>query len=263
MSEDQTQSYFTYQKNSQSYQLAYNIFGDMAGFPIFINYGLIGSIQLPNDFINKAKNANIKLIILQRSGYGSSDFIDMQSYKDWADITKQFLDYINIYNFGVIGISAGSPYAYAMVNQFAERLTGGVYILSGLPYILDKKIFNLYKEENKLFYQKIWHYTQAQIQQEMAQLLNSNHSLVGIAQSVWLQMQDWGFDVYQLAPTINYWHSKDDEEIAYSAVKTMVDNMANATLHIQAQKGHFPSEQTFSKVFAMVNDRVKNKTTYQ
>lgn len=256
------------------YKLSYNISGTPNGFPVFINYGLIGDIELSN--LNQlAIKEGLKLIILERPGYGNSDYIEMTNYTDWANIVASFLDNINISDFAVIGISAGAPYAYALTNKLTNRVKG-VYILSGVPFILDKSVFDKYKDKS-IFYKKIWNYSQQEIQEEMYSLLKKYNNLFfklflpksikrgvksslsnncsGIGQSVRLQMQDWGFDLYSISSKIDIWHSKKDKEVPFEAVKIMSDKMKNTRLHVKG-KGHAPSEKTIKEVFIKIKNNI-------
>lgn len=260
--------------NYQSKRLAYQVAGAPAGKPIFINYGLLGSVELPQDLIEQAISANIKLIMLERPGYGSSDFIPMKSYLNWCEIVAQLLDELEVSEFGVIGISAGAPYAYALAHGLANRLTGGVYILNGVPNIQDKEVYAQYPNKARDFYDKIWQASLEDITQEMKKALAKytnfffklilpkqwklaiNESLknngIGLGQTVKLQVSDWGFDLYALEKEVHLWHAKKDPQISFMAVKKMVQKMPNAKLHIQPKNDHEPSEQTLNELFELI-----------
>ncbi len=260
----------------QNKKLSYSILGDVNGFPIFINYGLLGSVELSRELVDMAKVKHLKLIVLERAGYGNSDFIEMQNYMDWSKITEQFLDYLGVTNFAVIGISAGAPYAYAMTNYFKERVVA-THIISGVPYIIDNDVFVQYK--NKDFYNKIWNFSQKELQKEMYDLLkkynNFFYNLIlpksiknwvklalmnncsGIAQSVRLQMKDWGFDIYQLEQKIYYWHGSKDKEVPINAVKVMTEKMKNAEFYEQKGKGHEPDKKLTEQVLDMINEECR------
>ncbi len=262
---------YKYKENS----LVYNILGDHDGFPVFLNYGLLGSTELPKSYHSLLLKEKIKLIILERPGYGESDFIQMDNYTDWNKIVEPFLDYLNIQNFAVIGISAGAPYAYAMANYFSERLTGGVYILSGLPFILDNQVLDKYTGKNRAFYHKVWNYSQEELQKEMYSIIKKydnfflklilpksfkaevqaglSQDCVGVAQSVRLQMNDWGFNLYDLETKVHLWHSEKDKEVPLEAVKVMIDKMKNAELFIKG-KEHMPSKAIFIDILEKIKE---------
>lgn len=262
----------------KDHRLMYGISGDPNGFPVFINYGLIGDIDL-SDLNQMAHKEGLKLIILERPGYGESDFIPLKNYTDWANIVGDFLAHLQVEKLAIVGISAGAPFAYAMANKFAERVSGGVYILSGVPYIIDKAVFEKYKNK-KAFYEKIWNYSQQELEHEMYSIVKkynnfffrlilpksikrsihaalSNNSS-GVAQSVKLQMQDWGFDVYDMPTKINLWHAPKDKEIPIDAVKIMTDKLKNAQLQIKG-KGHAPSNEVIKEVFRQIKTTILPK----
>ncbi len=265
---------FKYNDNN----LIYNIIGDDEGFPVFLNYGLIGSSDLPKSYNSILLKEKIKLIILERPGYGNSDFIKMRKYTDWNDILEKFLNYLNIQNFGVIGISAGAPYTYAMAEHFSKRLTGGVHILSGIPYILDKEIMNINTEENKLFYKKIWNYSQEDIQEEMYGIIKKYDKVLfkillpkdfnkgvqdtlaqncaGVGQSVRLQTNDWGFNPYDLESKIYLWHSSKDKEVPLKTVELMTSKMKNPQLKIMGNS-HIPNKEIFIDVIKKIRENIE------
>lgn len=268
-----TSSFFTY-LHQQDSRLAYQVAGAPSGKPVFINYGLLGTVELPSDMIQQAVEANVKLIILSRPGYGSSDFFPMTSYLDWGDVVEAFLSYLGVDHFDVIGISAGAPYAYALAHRFPERVTGDVYILSGLPTVTDKDVFAACAEKDQAFYRQFWDADLPQIAEAMRQFIGKYRSwfyrlllgkswirlvdiglaseAIGLAQTIKLQMSDWGFDAYALPQTVHCWHARKDNEIAFAAVETMVRKMAKAELHIQKKNDHMPSQQTMNEVFALI-----------
>ncbi len=259
-------------------KLSYSVAGAPDGFPVFLNYGLIGSAESPKSYRSLLLRENIKLIILERPGYGSSDYINMESYTDWNSIVEDFLAELEIKDFAVIGISAGAPYAYAMAHHFSEQLTGGVYILSGLPYLPDGDVIAQYTGQNKLFYEKIWNYSQNELQDEMFALLKKYDNFffnlimpksfrnglkagfaqhcAGVGQSIRLQMQDWGFDPYALESKINLWHSAKDKEVPLEAVKVMTAKMKSMELHIKG-KGHMPGNEIFMDVLKSIKSVCK------
>ncbi len=258
----------------KEYNLSYNIGGDKDGFPVFINYGLVGDIELGN--LNKlAVKEGLKLVILERPGYGNSDYIEMNSYNDWGEIVASFFDYLNIDDFSIIGISAGAPYTYSVANKMSDRVKD-VYILSGVPFLLDESVFEKYEGKDD-FYKKIWNYSKKEIQEEMYSILKKYNNLffklilpksvknefkatlsndcAGVGQSVSLQIKDWGFDIYKIPTKINFWHSKNDKEVPFDAVKIMTDKMMNAELHVKG-KQHLPSKDIIEEVFFEIR---KNK----
>ncbi len=263
--------------NYNDSKLVYNIVGDLEGFPVFLNYGLIGNTDVSKEFESILRKENLRLIVLERPGYGDSDFIYMEKYTDWNDIVEAFLNDLSIEHFAVIGISAGAPYTYAMAHHFSQRLTGGVYILSGVPFILDKEVLDKYTVKNRAFYEKVWDYSQMQIQQEMCSIIKKydnfflnlilpksfkseiknslSQECVGVGQSVRLQMRDWGFDLYNLETPITLWHSNKDKEVSLEAVETMVSKMKNTTLYIKG-KEHNPSKEIFMDVISKIKERI-------
>ena len=264
--------------NYNKHKLAYKIYGKSLGFPIFVNYGLFGTIELPNDFIKMADNANVKLIILERPGYGYSDLIEMKNVAEWANIVEKFLSYLNISEFGIMGISAGAPYAYSIAYKFPNRITGGVYILSGVPNVLDSAVYAEYSSSHKKYYERYRNNSVQEISKEMKNILTKfkylffwskkrrnainvglANNCMGVALVIKHQITDWGFDVYNIKNKIHLWHSKKDSEVPFLPVKKMTDKMQNTRLHIQKENSHFPSKTTIKAMFEIIKTSQSNR----
>jgi pimeloyl-ACP methyl ester carboxylesterase len=76
----------------------------------------------------------VRLIVVERPGFGLSDIKPGRSIVDWADDVSAFADSLKIEKFGVLGLSAGGPYALACAQRIPERISS-VFIISGLGQI--------------------------------------------------------------------------------------------------------------------------------
>jgi pimeloyl-ACP methyl ester carboxylesterase len=105
--------------------LAYAESGDPSGAPVLYFHGLPGS---RSDFdrlgIPEAlAGSGVRLIGVDRPGFGASDFQPGRSYEDWPTDVATVADELGIGRFGVLGYSAGGPYVVACARALAGRLT--------------------------------------------------------------------------------------------------------------------------------------------
>jgi pimeloyl-ACP methyl ester carboxylesterase len=110
--------------------LAYAEYGDPAGTPVLYFHGTPGG-RLEGRFLEDAAVAEgVRLIALDRPGYGRSSFKQGRRIEDWPDDVRELADELGIERFGVIGLSGGGPHAQACAARLGVRLTSAT-IVSG------------------------------------------------------------------------------------------------------------------------------------
>ncbi len=111
--------------------LSYTQYGDPVGKPVFFFHGLPGSRRQrhPDDSI--ATGLGVRLITIDRPGFGLSDFLRNRTLLDWPDDVAQLADALKIDRFAAIGLSGGGPYLLACARKLPERLTTAT-VVSGM-----------------------------------------------------------------------------------------------------------------------------------
>ncbi len=103
-------------------RLAYAEWGDAEGAPVFFFHGNPGSrLYCPNAPVTAS--AHVRLLTLDRPGVGRSDVLPRRTFADWPKDVIEVADALGIDRFGVVGWSAGGPYAAACAALVANRLT--------------------------------------------------------------------------------------------------------------------------------------------
>jgi pimeloyl-ACP methyl ester carboxylesterase len=96
--------------------------GDLIGTPIIYFYGSPGS-RLEILFAEKAaKTYNFRIIGIDRSGMGRSDFIKLDNLVEYSTYVTELADIFSIEKFGLIGISGGGAYALTMAYVMPQRI---------------------------------------------------------------------------------------------------------------------------------------------
>jgi pimeloyl-ACP methyl ester carboxylesterase len=103
--------------------LSFAEYGDPAGRPVFYFHGFPGSRIEASIAASTAEAARVRLIAVDRPGYGRSDFKPGRRILDWADDVSTLADELQIDRFAALGISGGGPYLCACALKLAERLT--------------------------------------------------------------------------------------------------------------------------------------------
>jgi len=117
--------------------LAYLESGDPKGFPVFFFHGAPGSRLDGLIFDELNQQLGIRMITLDRPGYGLSDFQENRTYLDWPDDVVDLADHLTIDRFAVLGWSTGGPYAATVAHKIPQRLTVVGIVAGECPYSSD------------------------------------------------------------------------------------------------------------------------------
>ena len=104
-------------------QLGFAEYGAPNGSPVLFFHGAPGSRHIHADMASIAAQRGIRLIAVERPGYGLSDPQPGRTMLDWTDDIEALIDALGIKQFAVIGFSMGSIYALACAYKFPQRIT--------------------------------------------------------------------------------------------------------------------------------------------
>jgi pimeloyl-ACP methyl ester carboxylesterase len=103
--------------------LGYAEYGDLSGKPIFYFHGFPGSrFEAQATEIGAARHG-LRIIAVERPGFGLSDFLPDRFLSDWPSDVIELADALGIKQFAVLGVSGGGPYALACAAKIPQRLT--------------------------------------------------------------------------------------------------------------------------------------------
>ncbi|MCP4751365.1 MAG: alpha/beta hydrolase [Proteobacteria bacterium] len=114
--------------------LAYLDSGDPEGRPVFYFHGGPGSRAEGLLFDELNRRLGIRMIVIDRPGYGLSDFQEDRTYLDWPDDVGELADRLGIDRFAVLGWSSGGPYAAAVAHKIPRRLAVAAIVSGESPY---------------------------------------------------------------------------------------------------------------------------------
>ncbi|MDO8649166.1 MAG: alpha/beta hydrolase [Candidatus Peregrinibacteria bacterium] len=116
--------------------IEYAEYGDPKGKNIIFFHGLIGSYHQASPAHEAAKNHGFRLIAPNRAGVGHSSPNETKTIVERMDDIRELLEKLNVEDFGVVGLSGGSPYALAAAHVFETRVKT-VAAISGMGTIAD------------------------------------------------------------------------------------------------------------------------------
>jgi pimeloyl-ACP methyl ester carboxylesterase len=105
-------------------QLGYAEFGDPRGRPVLYFHGFPGSRLEARLADAAARRQGVRLLAIDRPGYGLSDPLPKRSLLDWPRDVRLFADTLGLAQFGVLGVSGGGPFALACAAVLTDRIRG-------------------------------------------------------------------------------------------------------------------------------------------
>jgi pimeloyl-ACP methyl ester carboxylesterase len=105
-------------------QLGYAEFGDPQGRPVFYFHGFPGSRLEAQLGDAAARRQGVRLLAVDRPGYGLSQDLPGRQLLDWPRDLIQLADAIGLQRFGVVGVSGGGPFALACAAVLGDRVSG-------------------------------------------------------------------------------------------------------------------------------------------
>ncbi len=115
-------------------QLCYAQYGDPTGRPVIYFSMLNGSrleLLMHHELLQKM---GVRLIAIDRPGYGHSDYYDYPSYCDYMEDIARMLDLLALDRFHVLACSAGTPHGLACAAMLPERVEKIICAGSVPPY---------------------------------------------------------------------------------------------------------------------------------
>lgn len=236
------------------------------------HHGLLGGVGISPVWDEMAAEANVEILTVARPGYGSSTPLGMAAISDWPALMSPLLDHLGWSKFDVVGVSAGAAYAYALAVVWPNRVRQ-VGICSGVSHVADPAVLALYTEAARNEYARFRSGALEEIAGRMQSFFEDfrrplpeghhwhsaidaslAHGAAGPAREAQLQVRPWGFDLRDIRQPVRLWHAREDEMVPFAAAQATADKLVDATLHVQSEPQHMPSEATGRELFAYLRE---------
>ena len=280
---------------SDGRKLCFCEYGDKQGVPVFYFHGILGSRyeRHPNDRVTK--DLGIRLIVLDRPGYGRSDANTSGSYLEFVDDVVQLADHLNINCFSVFGLSAGSIYAAACAYKIPERILSTTLASITLPLRSFADVANLlptYKmhfaftrylpKAARLFSEIAIRNARSNptkffrnipvspvdrkilFREELHQhlvkslLAGCKESHYGFVEDVMSSAQAWPFPVEEIKIKLDFWHGTEDVHSPIHRIYELVDCTINGHIFPIQDNGHFFIYDHWSDILKTIIRNSKN-----
>ena len=258
-------------------QVGYAEYGDLGSKPMVFFQGTPSSRLLhPDETITR--EMGVRLIVIDRPGFGLSNFKPNRTLLDWAADVSEAMDALKIERFAIVGISGGGPYVATCVLKVPRRLTAAMMVSSGGPADAPGALDGLARQRRLgywaarhapwLLYAGLWltknpqrnpekffkSYTgisaapdQAIIQRpEMTVMLKRNYleatrryGVRGFAHEVVIVGRPWGLRLQDIAFPIRIWHGDCDTSTPIGMARYMAQALPNSTARYFPGEGHW------------------------
>lgn len=257
--------------------LGYAEYGDPDGRPVVFFHGWPGSRLTGMSSDPAAKALGVRLISIERPGFGLSDDHPGRTIAGWPDDVANAANALGLGRFSVLGWSGGGPYAAACAWKLADRLDsctifGGLGLFDGTisgrnfadvmsllnlarrrPWLLSPALsclgFGLQRfpgqSLKKLFRSMPPADREIFLRPERLAMMGRSsqeafrHGSRGPAQEIRLFTRPWGFDLADITMEVDLWHGEDDLQIPTLMAERMCEAIPRCTLHRIPNAGHF------------------------
>lgn len=260
-------------------RLAFCQSGDPNGRPVFFLHGFPGTrlFRHPDDALTAS--LGIRLITIDRPGFGLSDGAPGRTLLDWAADVSALADVLNIERFAVAGHSAGGAYAAACAYKMPHRLTKTA-IVAGFPPLSDphelaqlalplRRIYRMAQHVPrcvKLLLRVVWWLNGRCGQQrfirgflksmpapdraifnapEFMEMLAANVEELqvsgsdGYAEELSLLARPWGFRLHDITAPVDLWWGEAETHLPVQIAHNMARELPQASLHIVPGAAHY------------------------
>ena len=260
-------------------RLGYGEYGDPHGRPLLYFHGFPSS-RLEAAFCDTAaQRLGIRIVSVDRPGYGLSDFEPHRRMSAWPDDVLQLTRSLGVERFAVIGVSGGGPYALACAWKMPEKLSA-VKIVGGLapldqPETLramswhTRLAFDLAKRSYILLW-LTYGITVATMLRVCPQTVSAIHWLSGapadrvtmgrsgvlalllasireglrqgVRGALWdavLYSRDWGFPLDRITIPVELWQGGADRIVPPCHVQVLAGSLAHPVVKMLEGEGHY------------------------
>jgi pimeloyl-ACP methyl ester carboxylesterase len=268
--------------------LSYVEYGLPEGKPVFYFHGSPGSnleLMLFENLEEVVKRLKLRIIALNRPGFGLSSFMPGRKISDWPTDISQAADQLEINRFAILSYSAGGPYLAACARFIPERITKAVMVSGTCPFSRPGAYKGMGGSKmywgtarihpvltRLLLHQAVQAPATPPASQQAAMMSQPDYEMViqpgffekffkltfaqaclkstrGPAHDARLLTQSWGFNPEEITFPIELWHGELDQNAPFHQAQYMSQAISGAVPHFYAGEGHIT---LFTKYFETI-----------
>ena len=256
--------------------LGYAEYGDRTGKPVLYFPGTPSS-RLIHPPEAPAASLGARVIVVERPGFGLSDFQKGRRLLDWPWDVIAFADALGLERFPVVGVSGGGPYAAVCARKIPERVTKaaivsgvgptdlpgstkemplirrvGAALARNVPWLLGAILWLVANPQRnpERFFRKMISGNSPVDQEilyrpEIRTMLMDNYQeatragMQGFAQDSIILSNPWGFRLEDISIPVYLWHGEEDANVSISAARYVAQTIPNCHAAFLPAQGHW------------------------
>jgi pimeloyl-ACP methyl ester carboxylesterase len=255
--------------------LAFAEHGDPDGAPVVFFHGL-PSCRLMRPDAGTSRVLGVRVVTVDRPGFGRSDPKPGRSLLDWADDVVELADALGMPRFAVVGPSGGGPFVAACACRLAARVTRaailggsgpldapgalagitferrvGYWLARHAPALLrfalrwrgdprrdPERFFARYTRRNPAADQALLARPEVRAMFLASYAEGTRQGLDAFAWEVQLVARPWGFRLEDLRVPVAIWHGADDNLTPVGMAQALARAIPGSLLRILPGEGH-------------------------
>jgi len=267
--------------------------GHPDGHPVMFFHGTPSSRLALRGEATRIQACDVRLIAVDRPGYGLSTFQPRRKLVDWPDDVARLADHLGLDRLAVIGQSGGGPHANVCARFLGDRITvagvtGGycplepgrrveqaetMSRLSARAPWLARGIFagvffarDRWPEATKRAVQRVFPpadrpiLTRPDVWTDLFGR-SSPAAAKAAAQDMAILGADWGFRLEDIKVPVQVWHGTEDRNVPFSQGEYQARTIPDATLHRLLGEGHLFLHDHLEEVLASVTEPLTPTTS--
>ncbi|MGH2933590.1 MAG: alpha/beta fold hydrolase [Gaiellaceae bacterium] len=259
-------------------ELSYGTTGPRDGRPVVYCHSLPGSHVQPHFTEALMHELGVRLLALDRPGFGRSDFKPGRTVTEWPDDVAEFADALGLETFSLLGVSAGAPYLLACCLRIPERVercaimsgitpgdppslihsvapapvrwavrhsrrvSYGIHtaLVAGMRRRPDRALVAMSRNPSEIDAAILRRPEVGQFVLSLC-LAAAERGVRGWVYDDWLLSRDWDFAPSDLDPRVqvDLWYGEKDPAIPVEHVRKLAEQLPNARLHLLPGEAHF------------------------
>jgi pimeloyl-ACP methyl ester carboxylesterase len=257
--------------------LGYCEYGDPLGRPLLFFHGLPGSRLEGDLFDAAAAERGVRVIAVDRPGFGLSDFQPGRTLLHWKDDIAELTSALALEHFAVAGLSGGGPYAAVCAWGLPQRVTGAGLVSGAGPFDRDENWAGMSGTNRGLFRlarsapflvgapMKMMSFFVGRFPDRAAQLMakslpaadravlerRGTEELIrdsreafrsgerGAIYETKLIVRPWEFDLREISVPVHLWQGLDDVNVPPAMGKYLAETIPGCQAHFIPDAGHF------------------------